>query len=178
MKVAEIGIMAVGACGLWLQSIPLLMAALFGLGTHSTVFGPIKYALLPQHLHADELVAGNALIEAGTFLAILLGTILGGSIVLFANGALVVGGVGVGCAFAGWLMSRQIPPAPPTLGDDAPRPRLFRDSIDVVRHVTRQSNLLLPVLAVSWFWLFGATVVSVCRSWPRMSCLPTSTSSR
>ena len=160
VKIAEIGIMAVGACGLWLQSIPLLLAALFGLGTHSTVFGPIKYALLPQHLHADELVAGNALIEAGTFLAILLGTILGGSIVLFSNGALVVGGVGVGCAFAGWLMSRQIPPAPPALGDAAPRPRLFRDSIDVVRHVTRQSNLLLPVLAVSWFWLFGATVVS------------------
>src|SRR5206468_6928183 len=116
VKVAEIGIMAVGAGGLWLQSIPLLLAALFGLGTHSTVFGPIKYALLPQHLHADELVAGNALIEAGTFLAILLGTILGGSIVLFANGALVVGGVGVGCAIAGWITSRQIPPAPASVG--------------------------------------------------------------
>ena len=64
------------------ESVPLLLAALFCLGTHSTVFGPIKYALLPQHLQEDELVAGNALIEAGTFLAILLGTILGGSIVL------------------------------------------------------------------------------------------------
>ena len=101
VKVAEIGIMTLGACGLWLHSIPLLLVALFGLGTHSTVFGPIKYALLPQHLHADELVAGNALIEAGTFLAILLGTILGGSLVVFDNGALVVGAAGVGCAIAG-----------------------------------------------------------------------------
>ena len=84
--------------------MPLLLAALFALGTHSTVFGPIKYALLPQHLRDDELVAGNALIEAGTFLSILLGTIIGGSVVLIANGALVVGGIGVAvrrCS-AGW----------------------------------------------------------------------------
>src|SRR6187551_963738 len=77
VKVAEIGIMTLGAVGLWQASVPLLFAALFCLGTHSTVFGPIKYALLPQHLRSEELVAGNALIEAGTFLAILLGTIAG-----------------------------------------------------------------------------------------------------
>ncbi len=73
VKIAEIGIMTLGAVGLWKESEPLLFAALFCLGTHSTVFGPIKYALLPQHLRDEELVAGNALIEAGTFLAILLG---------------------------------------------------------------------------------------------------------
>jgi len=160
VKIAEIGIMALGAYGLWLQSVPMLLAALFGLGTHSTVFGPIKYALLPQHLAADELVAGNALIEAGTFLAILLGTILGGSIVLFAHGALVVGGVGIAVAALGWMTSRFIPPAAPVLGEDAPRPRLFHDSVAVVRHITARPTLLLPVLAVSWFWLFGATIVS------------------
>src|SRR5215470_16396207 len=119
VKVAEIAIMAVGGAGLWLQSVPLLFAALFGLGTHSTVFGPIKYALLPQHLHPDELIAGNALIEAGTFLAILLGTILGGSLVVFDNGALIVGVLGVSCAISGWITSRLIPAAPPALGDDA-----------------------------------------------------------
>src|SRR4051812_40130698 len=146
VKVAEIAIMAAGATGLWLQSIPLLLAALFGLGTHSTVFGPIKYALLPQHLNADELIAGNALIEAGTFLAILFGTILGGSLVTFDNGALIVGAVGVAAAGAGWFSSRLIPAAPPSLGDDAPRPRLFRDSVDIVQHVMRQSKLFLPVL--------------------------------
>ncbi len=86
VKVVEIGIMATGGLGLWLASVPLLLAAVFALGTHSTVFGPIKYALLPQHLRDDELVAGNALIEAGTFLSILLGTIIGGSVVLMASG--------------------------------------------------------------------------------------------
>src|SRR5512138_3190218 len=108
VKVVEIGIMTLGAIGLWQASVPVLFAALFCLGTHSTVFGPIKYALLPQHLREDELVAGNALIEAGTFLSILLGTILGGSIVLFDQGALVVGGVGLGAAGLGLLASRFI----------------------------------------------------------------------
>jgi acyl-[acyl-carrier-protein]-phospholipid O-acyltransferase/long-chain-fatty-acid--[acyl-carrier-protein] ligase len=160
VKVAEIGIMLLGAAGLALQSIPLLLVALFCLGTHSTVFGPIKYALLPQHLREDELVAGNALIEAGTFLAILFGTILGSSLVLFQSGATVVGIVGVVCAAGGWFASRQIPAAPPSTAADAPRPRLLHDSIDVVRHTASQRGLMFPILAVSWFWLFGATVVS------------------
>src|SRR5580765_1731276 len=120
VKIAEIGIMSLGAWGLWRGSVPLLFASLFCLGTHSTVFGPIKYALLPQHLRESELVAGNALIEAGTFLAILFGTILGGSVVLLANGALVVGGCGIVSAFLGWLAARQIPPAPSS-ATDAPR---------------------------------------------------------
>ena len=160
VKVAEIGIMTLGAWGLAQQSVALLLAALFCLGTHSTVFGPIKYALLPQHLRDDELVAGNALIEAGTFLSILLGTILGGSIVLFDQGALVVGGVGVAAAVLGLGASRMIPPAPPAAGGDLPRPRLFHDTMAVLRHTTARSELFLPILALSWFWLFGATVVS------------------
>jgi acyl-[acyl-carrier-protein]-phospholipid O-acyltransferase/long-chain-fatty-acid--[acyl-carrier-protein] ligase len=160
VKTAEIGIMALGAWGLAQQSVPVLLTALFCLGTHSTVFGPIKYALLPQHLHDDELVAGNALIEAGTFLAILLGTILGGSIVLFDSGALVVGAVGVGAALLGLATSRLIPPAPPAPGGDLPKPRLVHDTLAVLRHTTARSELFLPILALSWFWLFGATVVS------------------
>jgi acyl-[acyl-carrier-protein]-phospholipid O-acyltransferase/long-chain-fatty-acid--[acyl-carrier-protein] ligase len=67
---------------------------------------------------------------------------------------------GVACAFAGWLAARFIPAAPAALGADAPRPRLLHDSLDILRHVTGQPKLLWPVLAVSWFWLFGATVVS------------------
>ncbi len=159
VKVVEIAIMAIGGWGLWLHNVQLLLAALFLLGTHSTVFGPVKYALLPQHLHDDELVAGNALIEAGTFLAILFGTILGGSIVLLKGGALVVGGVGVAAAIVGFLSARVIPPAPGAMGNGAPRPRLLHDTIDVLRHV-RKPTLLLPILAVSWFWTFGATILS------------------
>src|SRR5688572_23272397 len=121
----------------------LLLATLFALGVHSTVFGPIKYALLPQHLSDDELVAGNALIEAGTFLAIVCGTILGGSLVLVASGALIVGGLGVASAIAGWLAARFILPAPPA-DATAARPRLLRDSVDVVRHVASRSRLIVP----------------------------------
>jgi acyl-[acyl-carrier-protein]-phospholipid O-acyltransferase/long-chain-fatty-acid--[acyl-carrier-protein] ligase len=160
VKIAEIAIMAVGAWGLWQQSIPLLLTSLFCLGTHSTVFGPIKYALLPQHLHEEELVAGNALIEAGTFLAILLGTIVGGSIVLFDGGPAIVAACGIASAFTGWLAARQIPPALPDPGTVTARPRLFHDSIEVIRHATSRIVLMLPILAISWFWLFGATVVS------------------
>ena len=160
VKVVEIGIMTLGAIGLRQASVPMLFSALFCLGTHSTVFGPIKYALLPQHLGDEELVAGNALIEAGTFLAILIGTILGGSVVLLANGALIVGACGVTAALIGWIAARQIPPAPSSAGADAPRPRLLHDTFSVVGHVTARPQLLLPILAVSWFWLFGATVVS------------------
>ena len=116
VKLAEVGIMTLGAWGLWQHSVPVLLAALFCLGTHSTVFGPIKYALLPQHLHEDELVAGNALIEAGTFLAILIGTIFGSSVVLIAHGAAIVGGTGVAFAIAGWLAALRIPAAPSALG--------------------------------------------------------------
>jgi acyl-[acyl-carrier-protein]-phospholipid O-acyltransferase/long-chain-fatty-acid--[acyl-carrier-protein] ligase len=160
VKVAEILIMSLGAWGLWQENVPALLATLFCLGTHSTVFGPIKYALLPQHLYEDELVAGNALIEAGTFLAILAGTILGGSIVLLDRGALIVAACGITAAAAGWIAARQIPAAPPQPGNDTRRPRLVKDSVAVVGYVVRRPTLLLPILAVSWFWLFGATVVS------------------
>ena len=160
VKIAEIGIMALGAWGLWRGSVPVLLTTLFCLGTHSTVFGPIKYALLPQHLDEHELVAGNALIEAGTFLAILAGTIVGGSIALLGNGPLIVGGIGVVGAIGGWLSARQIPTAPPSFAGEAPRIRLLHDTIDVVTHVTNRPQLLLPILATSWFWLFAFIVVS------------------
>jgi acyl-[acyl-carrier-protein]-phospholipid O-acyltransferase/long-chain-fatty-acid--[acyl-carrier-protein] ligase len=159
VKLAEVAIMAVGAAGFVTGSVPLLLVTLFGLGTHSTVFGPIKYALLPEHLRDTELVAGNALIEAGTFLAILLGTILGGSLMLIDSGAVAVGGLGVVMALAGWLSARLIPVSPPTPAA-VERPRLLHDSIAVVRYVASRDDLFLPVLALSWFWLVGGTLVS------------------
>ena len=78
VKVLEMVIMGVAATGFFLHSLPVLMGALFLLGCHSTLFGPVKYAIMPQHLHVEELVGGNALIEAGTFVAILIGTLAGG----------------------------------------------------------------------------------------------------
>ncbi|MBL0916858.1 MAG: MFS transporter, partial [Sphingopyxis sp.] len=80
IKSAEIGIMVVGATGIWLHNIPLMLLALFAMGMHSTFFGPIKYAILPQHLEEDEVLAGTGWVEAGTYIAILGGTIAGGLI--------------------------------------------------------------------------------------------------
>ena len=81
VKLFEIGIMVIGAIGFLIHNLALLIGALFLMGLHSTIFGPVKYAILPQHLTRDELVGGNGLVEMGTFLAILLGTVLGGVLV-------------------------------------------------------------------------------------------------
>ena len=117
IKTCEIGIMLVGAGGLLLAwqhvlvetlAIPLMLAALLAMGVHSSFFGPIKYAILPQHLHADEVLAGTGLVEAGTYIAILAGTILAGVIApQWAALAVVV------TALVGRVAAQSVPPAPP-----------------------------------------------------------------
>src|SRR5688572_2640891 len=133
VKTAEMLIMIVGAAGLLFHNVPLLLAALFAMGVHSTFFGPIKYAILPQHLRADEVLGGTGLVEAGTYIAILGGTILGGLLIFqdetgryhgewAALAVLVV-------AVAGRIAGQFVPPAPPSTEDtgtpndpDLPRP--------------------------------------------------------
>src|ERR1700750_2253011 len=108
IKLAEIGIMLVGGTGIMLANIPLMLAAVFAMGIHSTFFGPIKYAILPQHLSRDEVLGGTGLVEAGTYLAILGGTILAG--VLAATPPIAAAAV-LGFAGLGFLAGRQVPPA-------------------------------------------------------------------
>src|SRR5207249_1576415 len=110
IKLAEIGIMIFGGAGIMLANIPLMLAAVGLMGVHSTFFGPIKYAILPQHLQKDEVLGGTGLVEAGTYLAILGGTILAG--VLSAKPPVAVA-VTIGLAALGFLACRQVPPAPP-----------------------------------------------------------------
>jgi MFS family permease len=160
VKLAEIAIMLGGAAGLIAQSLPALLGALFLLGLHSTVFGPVKYALLPQHLAQGELVAGNALVDAGTFLAILLGTLLGSALILAPGGGAWVGAIGIGAAIAGWIAARALPPAAPPDPAAVPRPRLFADGVAVLRHVATDHALRGPILALSWFWALGGAVVA------------------
>ncbi|MCK7501909.1 MAG: MFS transporter [Comamonadaceae bacterium] len=102
VKLFEIGIMLIAALGFARDSLPLLLAALFLMGTHSTLFGPVKYAILPQHLRQEELVGGNALVEAGTFIAILLGTLAGG-LLAGSGGTSLVSAAVIGIAIAGLL---------------------------------------------------------------------------
>ncbi len=161
IKLAEIGIMVLGAVGFLLQSVPLLMGVLFLTGAQSTFFGPAKYAILPQHLGPRELVGGNALVEAGTFLAILLGTIAGGVLVSAAGfGPVAVAVAVLLVAVAGYGSSRGIPPAPPDAANAPLRWNIAAESVALVRRLGGNRTVLLSVLGVSWFWFIGTVYVT------------------
>ena len=161
VKLFEIGIMLVAGLGFYFKSPVLLFLALFMMGTHSTLFGPVKYAILPQHLKKEELVGGNGLVEMGTFLAILLGEILGGVLIGFENnGMLMVTIVTLGLAILGYFTSRAIPASP------APSPELkinWNPISESIRnfHFTKQNRtVFLSILGISWFWFYGATFLT------------------
>ena len=117
IKLAEIAIALLGAAAILSGSIVLSFMVLFALGTQSAFFGPSKYSILPQHLEDDELIGGNALLNTGTFLAILLGTIAGTVLITLGAGKLLVCGLLVLCALSGYLASRFIPEALPKAAD-------------------------------------------------------------
>ena len=162
VKAAEIAIMAVGAIGLLLAwqgllttavAIPLMLLALLAMGVHSTFFGPIKYAILPQHLHKDEVLAGTGLVEAGTYIAILFGTILAGWIpVQWAAAGIML------TAAVGYLTSRQVPPAPPIEPGQPIDRHIIRSSIALVRNTMHQHEVFYAILAISFFWTIGAVL--------------------
>ena len=155
VKLFEIGIMLLGAAGLRLHSVPLLLAVVFLMGTHSAVFGPVKYSILPQHLHADELVGGNALVQMGTFAAILLGTILGGALVKL-GGETAVSATVLALAAAGWLASRGVPPAPAPAADLRLDWHPVRETLRIVGFARENRTVFLSILGISWFWFYGA----------------------
>ena len=154
VKSAEIAIMAVGSGGLLLSSVPLMLAAVFAMGIHSTFFGPIKYAILPQHLHSDEVLAGTGLVEAGTYVAILAGTVLAGFIDPRLTALMVMI-----LAILGWITARGIPAAPPP----GERPKLdyhiFRSSCRLVSGTMHIPRLFLAICAISFFWMIGSILV-------------------
>ncbi|MEO6928194.1 MAG: MFS transporter, partial [Casimicrobiaceae bacterium] len=161
IKLFEIAIMAAGFAGFWLQSLPLLFAALALMGVHSTLFGPIKYAILPQTLRPDELTGGNGMVEMGTFVAILLGTIAGGVLVAIdPHGPLIAAGAAVAIALAGYLVSRSIPVTPA----DAPHLAInwnpFSETWRNLREAQRNRVVWLSMMGISWFWFYGATFLT------------------
>jgi len=156
VKVLEMAIMAVAGAGFVLHSLPVLFAALFLLGLHSTLFGPVKYALLPQHLASAELVGGNALVEAGTFVAILIGTLAGGLLAAASFEPAWIALAGFAVAALGYASSRAIPPAP------APDPALrlnanpFTETWRNIAFARSERSVFLAIIGISWFWLYGA----------------------
>lgn len=156
VKQMEIAIMMFAAFGFAVHSLAALLAALFMMGVHSTLFGPVKYAILPQHLQSKELVAGNALIEAGTFTAILLGTLAGGLLAALDGGMVWISGAVVLIALAGYVASRGIPPAPSAVPQLVVR---FNPVIDTWRCIVdarAHRSVFIAIVGLSWFWLYGA----------------------
>lgn len=168
IKLAEIALMLLATLALWLQSLPLLLGTLFLSGVQSALFGPLKYSILPQALRPAELVGGNALVESGTFLAILLGTFVGGWLMGFSAGTLWVGAALVGVAVAGWMASRAIPAAPAT----APELKLnwnpFSETWRNVMFLRGHRAVLNSVLGVSWFWFFGSVFLAQLPNYTRL----------
>jgi len=158
IKIAEIGIMLLAAVAFHLQSIPLLIGILFLMGTQSAFFGPIKYGILPRHLHEQELIGGNGMVEMGTFLAILAGTIVGTQLISL-GGSLALTLVSVFVllvAVAGYVSSRGIPLA---VASDPELKLNFNTPAETWRliHYTRKHRVIFQsILGISWFWLLGA----------------------
>ena len=160
VKISEIGIVAVAVAGFVSESLALLLVALFLMGTHSTFFGPLKYAILPDHLDRSALIGATALIDAGTFLAILFGTILGGVLILAQGGValtstamFVVAGLGLAtCLFI------------PKAGPAAPNLLISRNFIAetgrLVRSTAINPGVRRAIWGISWFWTVGAVLLA------------------
>lgn len=152
IKAAEVLIMLVGSLGIFIKSLPLMLVALVGMGIHSTFFGPIKYAVLPQHLNEDEVLGGTGLVEAGTYIAILCGTIAGGLISpTFAAFAVI------GVALTGWFASLKIPPAPPLTRLKLDY-NIFRASARLIGATMHIPRLYLAIVSISVFWTIAAVL--------------------
>ena len=154
-KLFEIGVAALAGLALYLESVTALLLVLFLLGTQSTFFGPLKYAVLPQHLDATELVGGNAMVQMGTFIAILLGTIVGGVIGAWGDVSPWLFAFVVAIAVAGYASSRAIPPAASTHAGDV-RWNPVTQTWALIRLARERKAVFQSILGISWFWLLGS----------------------
>jgi 1-acyl-sn-glycerol-3-phosphate acyltransferase len=161
VKLLEILIMSVAAVGWFTHTLWLLIAAVAGMGVHSTLFGPVKYAYLPQHLKPEELVGGNGVIEMGTFVGILLGEVMGA--VLAGHGAwgvhLVAGGT-IAVAVLGLATSWRIPVSPAPAPDLVISKNPIGESLRNLGYSRQNRTVFLSMLGNSWFWFYGALVLS------------------
>ncbi|BBP84801.1 MFS transporter [Pseudomonas sp. Pc102] len=161
IKLAEVGIMAVGALGFFLDNLWLLLAALFAMGTHSALFGPVKYSILPQALREQELVGGNALVEMGTFLAILAGTIGAGIMMSTERYEPIVAAAILITASLGYLASRGIPRAAAAMPELKLDWNIFSQSWVILRlGLGQRPSVSRSLVGNSWFWFLGAVYLT------------------
>ncbi len=160
VKVLEIGIMLFASAGFFMHSIVLLATALFLMGMHSTFFGPVKYAYLPQHLSEEELIGGNGMVEMGTFVAILLGQVLGAWMAAQNQYEFLISFVVLLIAFMGYVVSRGVPNSPAA----APQLKInwnpITETYRNIQFVWQHQQIWLAIVAISWFWFYGATLLA------------------
>ena len=169
-RLAEVALMCCGAFALYLGSIPILLAIIFLLGVLATIFGPLKYSLMPQHLRQSELVGGNALVDAGTFIAILIGTIAGGLLAPTSHAEAAAGGASdanlaaaitmVAVAVLMYFCARAIPRAEATDPNLKVNFNPVSSTFEVIRFAAKTRAIFLSLLGISWFWLVGALILA------------------
>ncbi|WP_244813713.1 MFS transporter [Caballeronia sp. Lep1P3] len=161
VKSFEIVVMLIGGAGFVLHSAPLLYLCTFLMGVHSTVFGPVKYAYLPQHLRDDELVGGNGLVEMGTFVAILIGTIVGGAAAGEAgHGALLLALACLALAIIGRVASVFVPKSEPSQPDLRINWNPVSETWRNLKLAKADRTVFLSLLGISWLWFVGATFLT------------------
>lgn len=168
IKLAEIIIMTLGAIGFLTESVVLLFIVLFLMGAQSTFFGPLKYGILPEQLALSELTGGNGMVQMGTYISILLGTILGGVLIAVSGyGPWLIALAVLLFAVSGWYASRHIP----AVGAAAPElrldPNLLRRTWELMKYCRKDRTLFMAIISVSWFWFLGATFLSLVPGYTR-----------
>jgi len=160
VKIFEILIMVLASIGFVMEDPWFLITVLFASGVHSAFFGPIKYALLPQHLHPNELLQGNGYIEAGTFLAILLGTITGSVLIQDTLGVYIVSITLIACALCGYLASRYIPVSPGPAPLLSINYNILQETMRIIRYSRVNTDVFMSIMFISWFWFIAVTYVT------------------
>lgn len=160
IKFAEILLMIGAVVGFYFDSVSLLLLVLFLMGTQSAFFGPVKYGILPDHLQENELIGGNALVETGTFISILFGTILGGLLILTDHGTTIISVLVISMALLGWISSLSIPPTKAAAPEITIKYNFLVETFDIIQHTQKNPIIFRAILGISWFWLFGATFLS------------------
>ncbi len=154
VKIMECVIMSYVAIGFLTDSVWILLSGLFLMGTQSTFFGPLKYSVLPEYLNNKELVSGNGLIEMGTFIAILVGQIVGTILAGFNIGFVIVSTLAI--AILGTYTSFQMPDVPPQNPNETLDPNLFRSTKNILKQSFANIETKTSILGISWFWFLGA----------------------
>jgi MFS family permease len=160
VKVFEIGIMLFASAGFFLHNIGLLAAALFMMGMHSTIFGPVKYSYLPQHLKETELIGGNGMVEMGSFVAILLGQVLGAWLAIQSSHEIITSIAIIAIAALGYWTSRGVPNSPAAAPNLKINWNPITETYRNVKFIWQHQTIWLAIVAISWFWFYGATLLA------------------